>query len=330
MPERKRQSKGRPPHRHAVAPRPLARPPRTDLEVSVAELDERIASAARAVVDRLEKHIDGAMSIDTIRMARTRADMLLAMLATHRSIRQLVAGDAEEIERSVDGFPLVRVQLERCFLALLLADHPDRWLKRYRKNAWKTLAERYYRDQRMVGLLPGFEEYFGPSGQGIRMLREYAREMDVWEDELQTVRTQLTGARLDRRWSERFIADMPTPARALGLLEDEGRRNLGELLYPYYSNLSHFSHGGLAGVMESAVLRDRGEQGRDFWRGQVVQEILPLSYVSVMIVSTLFAEGMMNDDLRQNLLHGWRPYVSDGSTAGVAVWDSWAADTLST
>ncbi|MHC4294993.1 MAG: hypothetical protein ACYSTL_05350 [Planctomycetota bacterium] len=225
---------------------------------------------------------------------------------------------------------------ERCFLALLLEDKPQRWCKRYQKNAWKAFAKKYFRDQRALGHLEPFCDYFGPSGGGITMLRSFAREMYVWEDEMQTLRTQVTGDDKDPRWAERYIADMPTPGKAVRLLEDPTHRGLAELLYPYYDTLSPFTHGGMVGVMQAALLRNEAEDPvavdvdrEKFWYTNVIEPALPSSYVGQLFVATLFGLRFKDDDdLRDRLVYAWRPYHCDGSPLGIALWDTWAARAL--
>ena len=160
--------------------------------------------------------------------------------------------------------------------------------------------------------------------------------MDVWEDEFQTLRVQIRGDEMDPRWEMRYIADMPTPGRAVGLLEDPDRRKLAEILYPFYDTLSHFSHGGLVGVMQAEILR-RGpeEQNPDldrhrFYQSNILEMTLPLSYVAALTSATLFALPLLaeNPGLRTQLHDAWKPYHADGSPPGVLVWDLWARRVL--
>lgn len=310
----------------------LTRAPRTDLIARASHLDELAFAAVDAVADRLARALDASTSIEQIHLLTTQVHMLRAMQGSHRSAGRLVAAGDDDMEASLDALPIVRLQLERCFLALLLADHPAHWHRRYRKNAWKAFAEKFFRDQRTVGHLEPFGEYFAASGPGIRLLRDFAREMDVNEDELQTVRQQVTGDQRDPRFAAWFIADMPTPGRCIRELRDPACRALAELLYPCYDNLSHFSHGGLVGAMQGAILRSGAgaagaqEDRRRFWRTNVLEQVLPVSYVALLLVATLFARPYLGvSDLRDTLLRAWRPYHSDGSPLGVAVWDNWAA-----
>jgi hypothetical protein len=325
-----------------AAPPPLHRPPRTDLEVHVRDLDEQILPALTHVTDGLFERIEQASSLDAIGLLLTKAHLLLAMRSTHRSIRILVSAQPEALDLSVDALPLTRVQLERSFLALLIEDNPDRWYKRYRKNAWKAFAAKFFRDRAALGHFEQFKDHFGPSGEGFTALREFAREMYVWEDELQTLRAEILGEPLeDPRWNKRYIADMPTPGKAVRLIEAEDRATLARLLYPYYHSLSHFSHGGLVGAMQAAILRpDRRVQVSEqfdresFWNSSVLEMTLPLSYVALLLVATLFARDALatGDDqaeqTRQTLLNTWKPYHANGSALGVAVWDHWAAGVL--
>lgn len=331
MPERENHPR-RGPRKPPAAPIPpaLGRCPRTDLRARIETLDEGVAAAIQAVAARLRARIDASASLDQMRLLAAKAQLLLAMRDTHASIATLVRAGPDRPELSVDALALTRVQLERCFLALLIEDQPGRWFKRYCKNAWKAFAEKFYHDRCSVGHHPGYAEYFGPNGTGVTMLRQFARELEVWEDEFQTLRLQATGDPSDDpRFEPRYIADMPTPARCLSLLEDPTRRDLARLLYPYYSTLSHFSHGGLFGVMQAAILRgESGSAGGDceeFYRRHVLETTLPVSYVSMLLTATLIAVGLDdNADLLKLLSCTWQPYHSDGSLMGIAVWDSWA------
>jgi len=313
---------------------PIRRAPRTDLTASAKQLDDLTFAAAEAVAAALAEALEGSTSLDELHGLDTQRQMLGAMMATHRSVRRLAAPGAEEMELSLDALPLARVQLERGFLALLLLDNPGRWLARYRKNAWKAFAEKFFRDQQTLGHLEPYRAYFGSAGPGVRLLRDFAHEMDVSEDEFQTLRVQITGDEPDPRFKQWFIADMPTPGRCLQLLRDPTHRHLAELLYPAYDNLSHFSHGGLVGVMEAAILRkdlaeETEDQRRQFWFRHVLEQALPASYVSILLAGTLFARPYLHaPDVRKALLGAWRPYHSDGSPLGVAVWDAWACELL--
>ncbi len=334
-----RRSRGRPRQKRPEfpsAPPALARPPQTDLAVHVRDLDKKMFPAVDAVADRLTGAIEASTSIDEINLLMTKAHLLLAMKSTHRSIRRLVSAKQDEPDLTVDAMPLTRVQLERCFLCLLLEDHPDRWHKRYRKNAWKAFAEKFLRDRCALGHFEQFQEYFGPSGKGISALRSFAREMYVWEDELQTLRCEILGEKMDPRWKKRHIADMPNPGKTIGLLEDETRKKLACLIYPYYDSLSHFSHGGLVGAMEAAILRpDQPPPGDEpidqeaFWSSSVLEMTLPFSYVGVLFAATLmYASLGEQEPAREALEAAWRPYHSDGSALGVAIWDLWAGGVL--
>ena len=317
----------------SVPPAPLERAPRVDMEASMAELDDRVCSAVETVSQRLLAQVDESLSISEVQLLTTRAHLALAMNSTHRSIRRLLARDEEDLDTAVDALPLTRVQLERCFLVLLLADHPGRWHARYRKNAWKAFAEKFFRDQRAVGHFDAYKGHFGVSGDGIAVLRAFAHEMDVSEDEFQTVRRQvLCDDEEDPRWKQWYIPDMPTPGKCPAELEDATWKRLAELLYPHYDNLSHFSHGGLVGVMGAAVLRDMPDAiDRDkFWTSAVVEAALPASYATTMFVATLTAVPFLSEEqVRTSLVEGWRPYVCDGCPLGVALWDAWARDVLS-
>ena len=332
MPKPPRRKQEDPP----LAPPPLKRAPRTDLAVHMGELDTAVFAAVEAVAQKLMDSLAGSSSLDQLRLLLTKAHMLLAMKSTHGSIRRLVSRDDANLDMAVDAFPLTRVQLERCFLGLLLEDNPDRWNKRYQKNAWKAFAKKYFRDQCSLAHLPPFRDYFGPSGAGIAMLRSFAREMYVWEDELQTLRVQIRSEQMDPRWNKRYIADMPTPARALGLLSDPTRKALAELLYPYYDSLSHFTHGGMVGVMQAALLRERDDAdesakaGRErFWYTNIMEGTLPASYVAQLFLATLFSLGFPDDaQLRERLVAAWTPYHCDGSPLGIGVWDAWAGEAL--
>ncbi len=334
-----KQSPNRKPHRSPrrspPLPSPLKRPPRTDLSIRVDELDERTFPAVLSVAERLRREIENRTSLDEIRLLNTRADLVMALSDTHRSIRRLVSSQDAGRELAVDALPLVRVQMERCFLALLLEDNPKRWHTRYRKNAWRAFAEKFFRDRKLLGDLDGYREYFAPDAPAVRVLREFAREMSVAEDELQTLRIQATGDESDPRWEKRFIANMPTPGRSIDLLEDPCRKKIAALLYPYYDNLSHFSHSGLIGIAEAAILRDRsnpvtGEHRERYFRSNVLENTLPVSYVCSMLVATLLACSLDGDtdDLRKKILNAWVPYHCDGSPLGVALWDEWASTAL--
>ncbi len=332
-PRKRRWPRGEP----AAAPTPLDRAPRTDLEVRADDLDARVFAAIEAVAERLGGALEASTSLAQMRRLLTQAHLLLAMKSTHRSIRHLVGLSDRDLDLSVDALPLTRIQLERCFLALLIADNPVRWHTRYRKNAFKAYAEKFFRDQRTVGHIEPFAAHFAPDGAGIRLIREFAHEMDVSEDELQTLRRQtLQDREVDPRWREWFIADMPTPGRTLAELSGEAHRRLAEIIYPYYDSLSHFSHGGLIGVMAAAILRPHRPAGegrapadrRPFWTTEVLATALPLSYVAMLLVATLFARDAGDEAVRPPLLGAWRPYVSDGSLLGIAVWDGWAAEAL--
>lgn len=297
------------------------------------DLDATTFTAAEAVVARLLAGVDSSSSLERMRLLMAKAQMLRAMLGTHRSIRRLIK-PGEDLELAVDALPLTRVQLERCFLALLIEDQPNRWFKRYRKNAWKAFAEKFFRDRCAVGHIEGFSSYFAPDGEGIRILRDFAREMDVWEDELQTLRIGTTGDDPDPRFPPRYIADMPTPGRAVGILNDALHKRLAELLYPFYATLSHFSHGGLVGVMQSAVLRselpdDVQTDRQQFYRANILETTAPASYVAILFVATLQAGDLTDSPaVRQLLLEAWKPYHSDGSLLGIAVWDNWAREII--
>jgi hypothetical protein len=113
---------------------------------------------------------------------------------------------------------------------------------------------------------------------------------------------------------------------------------LAKVLYPYYDTLSHFSHGGLVGAMEAAILRPGNTvqtsedfDRRRFWSSSVLEMTLPISYVALLSVATLFAASSSdNAAVCRSLKGAWRPYHSDGSALGVAVWDTWAGEILET
>ena len=324
-------------HRVQVrAPEPLARAPRTDLAIRIADLDRLTLAGVQVVADALTARINESSSLDEIRLLGMKANLLRAMCGTHRAIRLLTTPDEGAMDISVDALPLTRMQLERCFLALLICDEPNRWPKRYRKNAWKAFAEKFFREQQAVGHLEPYREYFSPSGQAVANLREFSREMDVWEDEFQTLRTEIQNDDPDPRWRPRSIADMPTPGKTLSVLTDPDRRKLAEVIYPYYDSLSHFSHGGLVGIMEAAILRGEikldgvGGDARQFTARQILQTFLPQSYVSMLVVATLFAEPVLAEepDVAEALRTAWCPYHCDGSLLGIAAWDCWVGSVL--
>ena len=299
----------------------------------MAELDERVFAAVEAVAGALSAQVRTSLSISELQLLTTQAQMLLAMKSTHRSIRRLVDFEAEDLDLTVDALTLTRTQLERCFIALLLVDNPVRWHSRYRKNAWKAFAEKFFRDQRNVGHLDPYREHFGPSGKGVENLRAFARQMDVSEDEFQTLRAQVFHDKeRDPRFKQWFIADMPTPGKCLGELTDPTWKKLAELLYPYYDNLSHFSHGGLVGVMQAAALRNDLAFGQgafdkeQFWSRTVMETTLPKSYASIVFAVTVFGRSYLDDGaVHEAVSRAWRPYLCDGVPLGVAIWDTWAS-----
>ena len=316
-------------------PRPLERAPRTDLQARVEDLNASCFAALDAAAGQALRRVEGSSSLSEMQLDLTRAHLLRAMQSTHRSICGLVSGGGE-LDQSVDALPLTRVQMERCFLALLLADKPGRWHKRYRKNAWKAYAEKFFRDQRTVGHMEPYRAYFASDGEGVALLRQFAHEMDVSEDEFQTLRHQIVQDEPDPRWKQWYIPDMPTPGKTLRELKDPAYRGLAELLYPYYDSLSHFSHGGLAGITAAAILR-RDLPGKPpsesdqhgFWYSGVMEQTLPLSYVAMLLTATLAHHALGDDaDVRTALDSAWRPYHADGSALGVAVWDAWAGEVV--
>lgn len=318
-------------------PAKLLRAPCVDLQISPADLDALVLPAVDSVVSMLQTSAAESMSVSDLQLFTTQEYLLEAMKSTHRSIGGLVGLSDQDLDQTVDALPLTRVQLERCFLALLLVDNPKRWHARYRKNAWKAFAEKFFRDRCVLGHLEPYSSYFASDGAGIASLRAFARQMDVSEDELQTLRSQMMGEKeRDPRFREWFIADMPTPGRCINELADAGYKKLAELLYPHYDNLSHFSHGGLVGVMEGAILRadedkmaDTGFDRASFWNSAIMESSLPVSYLALMLVATLLAAGRATDDaIKGKLIAAWRPYISDGLPMGVAVWDAWAAGVL--
>ncbi len=324
--------KGRKPYQEMIpVPAPLSRPPSTDMAVSMDDLDRTSSLAMDAVASGLTVRMEQSTSIRTIRLLSTKANLLLSMESTHKSIRKL-ASDRQE--SSVDALSLARMQLERCFLALLFLDNPERWFSRYRKNAWKTFASKYFRDQRSLSKFAPYSDYFGPSGQGIKMLREFAHEMDVSEDEFQTLRAHVLNEKLDPNWKEWVIADMPVPAKLVQNLEDPGRQAIAKLLHPYYHNLSHFTHGGMVGVMVAAILRGdvslvSESDSNQFWYSSVIEIMLPQSYVAMLLVATLFAEELIDDqEVVAKLRGAWQPFHSDGSPMGIALWDLYVGPLL--
>lgn len=295
--------------------------------------------AVGAVADRLTRQVDASLNLDEMKGLMTRVHLLRAMLATHQSIRRLTGPGQDQSDLAVDALALTHLQLERCFIALLLVDNPKRWHVRYRKNAWKVFATKFFRDQKTVGHLDGYAEHFSPSGTGVTMLREFAREMNVWEDEFQTLRIAVSGDQPDPRWSRREIPPMPSPSMVPQALADQTRRRLAEVLYPYCSNLLSFVRGGLMGAMTGAILRGETPPGEtqapdhptaaDTWMRNVIETSLPNSYVAALLTATLFACPLDAGDPLRSVLHdAWCPYHSDGSPLGVALWDTWVGDAL--
>ena len=337
MGEKKRKNKSDArPRFVSVPPAPLDRAPRTDLEIRIQDLDELTFRAVDIVADALRDSVGRIHSLEKLRLAATKAHVLEAMKSTHKSMGHLIAQHGSADDLSVDGLLLARLQLERCFLGVLLEDNPRRWFKRYQKNAWKALAEKFFRDQRTVGHLDGFSGHFGSSGTGVSQLRKFAREMDVNEDEIQTVRIQVLDEPPDPRYTQWFIPDMPTPGKALSQIKDPAWKDLAEVLYPYYDNLSHFSHSGMMGVLAAAILRPDtpgtehiGVDREGFWQSNVMGIALPASYVSMLLTATMFALSLPADEtFRAVIAQTWQPYHSDGSPMGIAVWDNWARDAL--
>ena len=306
------------------------------MQANAAELDGRVFAAVSAVTDALGAAIEASHSIAQIHLLATHVHLLGAMKSTHRSIRCLMSHQSDDdLDLTVDALPLARVQLERAFLTLLLAEKPKRWHARYRKNAWKALAEKFFRDRCTVGHLEAYQEYFSSNGPGIAALRAFAHEMGVSEDEFQTLRSDiLADEEDDPRWKRWFIPDMPNPRKSLPELADPARLGLAELLYPAYDSLSHFSHGGLAGVLGSAILRTPDVAGieinrEQFWASAVLETTLPMSYVTMALVATLVHHEMLDaPDVRRVLLDAWRPYLCHGMPLGIAVWDAWAGPLL--
>lgn len=332
MAERPRKKRTRPPFQEVVPPPlPLKRAPRTDLTATLAKLDETVFAAVEEVALGLLGQLEGLSSLKQIRLLTTKAHLLRAMRGTHRSIRKLVTMEDEEL--SLDALSLLRGQLERCFLALLLADNPNRWHVRYRKNAWKAFAAKYFRDKKALGEFEPYAQYFGIDGAGVKMLREFAHEMDVSEDEFQTLRSHVTCEPLDPRWKNWIIADMPAVGKIVQELDEPNRKQLAALLHPYYDNLSHFTHGGMVGVMAGAILRGEVAHTTDkkqFWYSSIIETVLPQSYVAMLLVATLMSEdcGPQTQQIKAKLAEIWQPFHSDGSPLGIAAWDLYARDFL--
>ena len=106
------------------------------------------------------------------------------------------------------------------------------------------------------------------------------------------------------------------------------------MLYPAYDSLSHFSHGGLAGVLGAAVLRAPDGPGAEvdrerFWASAVLETALPMSYVAIVFTATVIAADWLDvPGVREALVDAWRPYVCDGMPLGIALWDTWACQAL--
>jgi len=338
--ENKRRKGPRRPRSRKPLPQPkaqaLTRAPKVDMQTTAAEVDQRVFAALAAVTGAVNDAIEASQSIAQVQLLATHVQLLGAMESTHQSIRSLMSREnGVGLDLTVDALPLARIQLERAFLALLLAENPKRWHTRYRKNAWKALAEKFFRDRCMVGHLEGYREYFDSNGPGIATLRAFAHEMGVTEDEFQTLRADvLQDEETDPRWEKWFIPDMPTPRKSLSELADPVRHSLADLLYPAYDSLSHFSHGGMAGVLGAAVLRAPDGVGAEadreqFWASAVLETALPMSYVALVFVATVTAMDMLDSPgVGEALVDAWRPYVCDGMPLGVALWDAWACEAL--
>ena len=77
------------------------------------------------------------------------------------------------MEHSADVLPLARIQLERVFVAMLIAEDAERFLPLYRKNAWKTRATRFLRDKAELGHLDRYRPFYFETGA--RQLAEHAQ-----------------------------------------------------------------------------------------------------------------------------------------------------------
>ncbi|GAG50144.1 unnamed protein product, partial [marine sediment metagenome] len=126
-PRRKRRRKKARRHDAQPTPTPLDRAPHVDLAASMEELDRRVFAAVEAVGGGLSQRVGRSLSMSELHLLTTEVHLLRAMRSTHRSIRDLMARREADLDLTVDALPLTRVQLERCFLALLLADNPARW-----------------------------------------------------------------------------------------------------------------------------------------------------------------------------------------------------------
>lgn len=74
------------------------------------------------------------------------ADLLRQFLGTHKSIRLLMKSREENPSSLADAMSLAREQVEKVYAVALLLEEPERWTKRYLRDAWRKSYERHLID----------------------------------------------------------------------------------------------------------------------------------------------------------------------------------------
>lgn len=303
-------------------PRRITRDPQIEMEVKRSDLDSACFIAIERVAAKL---LDGCDS----HLRMTKGHLLRSLMLTHRSMVTLVTRG--EREHMGDLLPLTRLQVERVLMCMLLTEDPDKYLPRFRKTAWKAAIAGHWRMLAEIGHLDSAKEFEKKLNTEIY---DFAKEFAVTIDEVETLRSELHGTPLDPKYSETPIKCMPNPGSVEDIVSDPGLKHVAKRLYFVFNSLSHFTHGGLLGVMIGGLLGGRikgvdQSKAETFFEKQVVDPTFPCSYVAMMTAATLFGLPYKNDaELAAALIKGWSPHLNDATTLGVVVWDSWAKDAL--
>ncbi|MCK4873547.1 MAG: hypothetical protein KAS72_12550 [Phycisphaerales bacterium] len=286
------------------------------------------------------------------RMLQLGRFLLVALQNTHASIKMLCGfqSDSENDDdgiaaSAVDAGPLVRVQLERVFHAILFVDNPDEYCDRYLK--------RFYRNHLLVEhrIRHAAQPILGGSGasNGADVIEEVLsavekvnsklrEDLGISEDEEKKILGQIDQPELDMP----SICKFPTCGNIASngnwthkdgnkrpLLSAGHRVRLAAILYPFYDSYSDSSHSDLRSLLEAFRQKHVEATGEDpdghtrQYQEDLIDDALATSYVSMLCVATLFVYSFdAADPVRSDLQKAWS-WVANHTLLGACVWDNW-------
>ena len=213
----------------------------------VSEIDDQIRLLVNRSINALSNSSKRDATFDSLIET-----VLLTFIGTHKSIMLLLKQADSDSDYASDAMSLVREQVEKVFVLILILDNPQKWIQVYFKDDWR----RFYEYEVLLNSeeRKNLEE-FQMNEQREKDLQEYQNAIGVSDLEKEWVEFKFNnpGAAIPQHLEGAAIVGFPTPGNVRKCMENKSAEEFLIRLHKEYKRICGYSHIGLDKLQVTAM-----------------------------------------------------------------------------